>query len=506
LVRQGSTIRFYINGVQSTSASSSQNFTDPNCRISGFIDTQASPYGYFGYISNARVVKGTCLYPSGTTFTPSITPLTAVSGTSLLTCQGNRFFDASSNALAITVNGSPSVQGFSPFAPLTVYNPATYGGSGYFNGSSNLSFADNVAFQLGSGAFTIECWFYKTASGNAAAISKWNAGGTDSNAAWDLDFESGNIRGIVASGSSVTSITSTEPALNTWNHAAFVRSGNTLSLFVNGSRVGTTTFSGSVNNGTQAVLVGQISPSSFGGYIFTGYISNARVVKGTAVYDPTQTTYAVPTAPLTAVTGTVLLTNTTNPAILDNSMMNDLETVGNAAVSTSVKKYGAASMVFDGSGDYLKTLNNGATLTLGTGDFTVEFWLYANTVATSYQGLIDWRPSDTSTYPAIFLNTSAVIWGKFGGAMITSSAISATTWYHVAVCRSGSSTKMFINGTQSGSTYTDTNNYLSNTTILVGSTFANEYFNGYIDDLRITKGVARYTANFTAPTTAFPNG
>ncbi len=87
--------------------------------------------------------------------------------------------------------------------------------------------------------------------------------------------------------------------------------------------------------------------------------------------------------------------------------------------------------------------------------------------------------------------------------------MSPSTWYHIAVCRASGSTKMFINGTQTGSTYTDANNYGTSAPLGIGtywsagSPVTTLTLNGYIDDLRITKGYARYTSNFTPPTTTF---
>jgi hypothetical protein len=98
-----------------------------------------------------------------------------------------------------------------------------------------------------------------------------------------------------------------------------------------------------------------------------------------------------------------------------------------------------------------------------------------------------------------------------GGAyQITSGdALSANTWYHVALCKSGSSTKMFIDGTQTGSTYTDNNTYINSGRTQLGAevSFGSgvaEFFNGYIDEIRVSH-MARYTANFSPPTAAFPD-
>ena len=112
-VRDGATLRLYLNGVQvatgNISTASANDST--NAMTIGRSGDYNGEY-LTGYCSNLRVIKGTCLYPSGTTFTPSITPLTAITNTSLLTCQANRFLDASSNAFAITRNGDVSVQPF----------------------------------------------------------------------------------------------------------------------------------------------------------------------------------------------------------------------------------------------------------------------------------------------------------------------------------------------------------------------------------------------------------
>jgi hypothetical protein len=166
-------------------------------------------------------------------------------------------------------------------------------------------------------------------------------------------------------------------------------------------------------------------------------------------------------------------------------------------------------MAFDGSGDYLKP--NMATPDLyafGSGDFTIEFWGYI-LQTTPEQMFIDWRPAGTQTTQPLIYVTSAGVLAYYVNAAnrITGATLSTSTWYHIAVSRSGTSTKMFLNGTQTGSTWTDTTVYTNvagrPVISLDGNTTNSGYLNGNIDDLRITKGVARYTANFTAPTTAF---
>jgi hypothetical protein len=292
--------------------------------------------------------------------------------------------------------------------------------------------------------------------------------------------------------------------LNQWVHIAVARSGTTLSLFKNGSRVATATNSTNFVTSTEN-RIGRSAGTDY----FTGYISNLRFVKGTAVYSPSSTTLTVPTSPVTAISGTGLLANFTNAAILDNAMMNDLETVGNAQISTTQSKFGGSSMYFDGTGDYL--VSNAATTDLyafGTGDFTIELWVYLNT--TSGTPIIyDSRPASTNgAQPTLYMNGAVITYFTNNGNRITGSSLSTSTWYHIALTRSGTSTKLFVDGTQVGSTYTDSTNYSNSANrplIGVDSASGNtNYFNGYINDLRVTKGIARYTANFTAPTAAFP--
>jgi hypothetical protein len=192
-------------------------------------------------------------------------------------------------------------------------------------------------------------------------------------------------------------------------------------------------------------------------------------------------------------------------------MMNDLETVGNAQISTSVKKYGTGSIYFDGSGDRLYEPSN-QNFNFGTGDFTIELWAYPISQgghgSSNNDCLIDFRPATGGgAYGTLYIFNSGtgVYWYANTGNRITGGAISNSVWTHIAICRSAGSTRLFLNGVQSGSTYTDSTNYLVSP-IMIGE--FNDgggagNFNGYIDDLRITKGFARYTSTFTPPTAAF---
>ena len=169
--RDGSNIcRLFIDGIgvgTSIVVGTSIDATEFGARI-GLGDISQSNY-YDGYISNVRIVKGSALYTSN--FTPSTTPLTAVSGTSLLTCNSNRFVDNSSNAYSITVNGDTAVTPFSPFAPSAAYSSTTNGGSMYMENNTNngLIIPYDETLDI-TGDFTIECWYYASGASIYAAL------------------------------------------------------------------------------------------------------------------------------------------------------------------------------------------------------------------------------------------------------------------------------------------------------------------------------------------------
>jgi hypothetical protein len=466
-------------------------------------------FGYFpGYISNVQIVKGTAVYT--TAFTPPTAPLTAITNTSLLTCQSNRFIDNSANAFVITIAGTPFIQRFSPFSMGSTYSASVINGSGYFNGSTDsLAAPANTAFAFGQGDFTVQMWIYPTM---ATITSPANIG------LFYIEQTNGLVVGLnngyIAMGQRTTGynlISTYIPILNTWTHIAITRSSATTYIFANGSLVGTITSSGGnpANNINYVCTTGL--PTIAGNYgggaafgYFTGYISNIQVVKGTAVYTAA---FTAPTAPVTAITNTSLLLNYTNAGIYDNAMMNNLITVGNAQISTAQFKFGGASMYFDGAGDYLITnvpTNN--LYIFGPSDFTIEFWLYSVNFSTpvNTQIVVDFRPTSIDgAYPCIYFVSGQIFYYVSSTNVITGTTLSSSQWYHIALSRSGTNTKLFVNGTQVGSTYTDSNSYLCGANRPAigcrGFLLGDNSYNGYIDDLRITKA-ARYTANFTPPT------
>jgi hypothetical protein len=508
--RSGTTMYLYLNGVQVATASNSSSVDLNGAYIAAYAGGTSS-YPFYGSISNLRIVKGTAVYTGA--FTPPTSPLTAITNTSLLTCQSNRFIDNSSNAFAITVSGSPSVQRFSPFNPSAPYAAGTIGGSGYFDGSGDyLTYTGNSSLAIGTGAFTMEFWLYKTVAWGAANYTimeiRDNFTMINLNSGADLH---GYLAGsdVGASGTTI--------GVGQWYHIVMARNGSSsLAIWVNGTRIFSST--NSTNVAGTDVSTSYIGSDHAGQTVPACYIADSRIVVGTDVYGVSNSTITVPTSPLTAVTNTKLLCSYTNGGIIDNAMMNDLETVGNAQISTTQSKFGGASLAFDGNGDYLTAATTPAQQ-YGTGNFTIEFWFY-KTANGSYNygdstGDFFLRIGNTGfTVNSVVISTNnsqqiTAFIGYNGSSwattIVSSSTFSLDTWYHVALVRAGTGsnqTTLYVNGTSygTGTSSTDLTDASFGTALRIGASSSDRYYNGYIDDLRITKGIARYTANFTPQT------
>jgi hypothetical protein len=520
VVREGTgsnQTKLYLNGVSVGTGTVPTNYATDAINI-GTGRTRGSN-DFSGYISNARLVIGTALYTSN--FTPSTTPLTAVSGTSLLACQSNRFVDNSTSAYTFTVTGSPSVQAFSPFAPTAAYDAATVGGSGYFDGTGDyLSITNDAEFKPGSSTnpFSIECWLYPTSTPaeNRAVYGNFKVISYPSNCD-GFDMLYATNRTLVLRWGYPTYTDSGGSAamnLNTWNHLVICRnSSGSMSGFLNGSRWFNTSTNTGITDSTAASFwigwAGDLSGSTIPP--FPGYIAGFSMLKGTTAYDPTQTTLTVPTAPPTNVTDTSLLLNFTNAGITDATAKNDLETVGNAQISTTQSKFGGSSMYFDGTGDWL--IGRGSDLyNFGSGDFTIEFWM--NSTQTAARTMVAYSDSGgaSNTNWGVFINLPTAdkvgFYASDGSTYQVSGAVSTTSindgnWHFITITRSGSTFRLFVDGV-----IEDTETWsgaISSTvrSIRVGDNGGSTPYEGYIDDLRITKGYARYTANFTAPTAPF---
>jgi hypothetical protein len=511
VTRASGTYTFYINGSASgtTSSIGNNDFTENACRI-GY-GSYGSGFYFGGYISNLRIIKGSAVTP-----TVPIAPLTAISGTSLLTCQSSRFIDNSSNAFTLTVSGRPNeghpiALKFTPFGTSAAYSTSVVGGSfssdGVVGGSDYLS-VTVTGKSAGTASFTYECWFYETAH-EGRDRHLFTTRTSDNNAGFDCRVNSNGTINLQRGGSTDFFTSTAAANVACWNHLAIVRNGDTnLTIYLNGVSIGTSSLGYNLTATAYKLGINYVTDDPWKGYITDFRYTKAAVY--TANFTPN-------TTPLTAITDTALLLNFTNGAIIDNAMLNDLETVGNAQISTSVKKFGTGSLAFDGTGDCLQAnpalaYSSAEHLhAFRSADFTIEMWFYITAFTNTYSTLYDARPISTQgTYPTIAITSGRLYYYVSSAERIATanSTINTGQWYHLAVSRSGTSTKMFLDGTQVGSTYTDSTVYLNGPgrPVIGAEGFnspPNDSINGYIDDLRITNGYARYTANFTAPIAAF---
>jgi hypothetical protein len=517
--------QLFVNGVSDLVFTDTTNQTSATTGVIGVNGTGGEQY-FFGSISNLRVVKGTAVYTSN--FTPPTTPLTAISGTSLLTCQSPSLIDNSTNAFAITAYGNSQPTQQNPFGFTTAttngYTANTIGGSGYFDGTGDyLVTATDSALALATNAadFTIECWVYNNGGagsqyGRGICIYYPSAGYGSNRLMFRLVSGGDRINLYLLAGGSAEfggpGVDGTATVtIGAWTHVALVRNAGVFYAYVNGVldiTVSSSSAASSIPFTTYNIIeVGRTQDGSSPDWF--GNISNYRFVKGTAVYT---SNFVPPSQPVTAVTNTALLLNMTNAGIIDNAMMNNLDTVGNAQISTTQSQFGGSSMYFDGTGDYLKAPFNPAYSL--PGDFTVETWLYLTSAAGIGNQTIASFGYNNSTGDGpwgFYLNGNGPYTLYFNSspgnhASTTTVAIPINTWTHVTYCRSGSTGRFFVNGTIVGTAISDAFTYSGTTeSLFVGimSDASSAPLYGYIDDLRITKGVARYTTNFTAPTTAF---
>jgi hypothetical protein len=225
--------------------------------------------------------------------------------------QNNTFLDSSTNNFTITRNGNTTQGTFSPFSvgasEWSNYFTGVSSGSGLYGAQITTT---SAAFGYGTGDFTIEGWFYIAGTlANSPSVISTQAGGSAA-----LRFNSNNTVDIFIPnvGNAIVSDTFTLP-LNQWFHFAAVRASNSDTFYLNGVAQGSSkTDNNNYANPTSEIIIGQ---TGTGGPSFPGYISNLRVVKGTAVYT---SNFTVPTTPLTAISGTSLLTCQSN-RFIDNS-------------------------------------------------------------------------------------------------------------------------------------------------------------------------------------------
>lgn len=526
--RVGTSIYTSFNGVV-TLVTASGSGTPVNNAANWYIgtETNGSSNPWTGYIADLRFVVGSGIYTSAN-FTPTTSSLSSVANTQLLTLQyrrgdnNHRFVEESGVRALTTRTGNPSQGSFSPHSPA--------GWSNYFNGSTDFFTWTGTA--VGAGAFTVEFWFYNTSdySASRSPIGVISTSGYNN----ALDVRIANSTTINVSQYNVANNNFTVPTMasNTWYHVAITRnSSNQLTVFLNGTRSTTGAVSISTNFSGLTSSIGRIDQSNVGAWF--GYISNVRIVTGTNVYDPTQSTITVPTSSLTAISGTAFLSCQNNRFKDNSTNAYTITRAGSAAIQAFSPFRGSGtyspathggSAYFDGSGDYVYIANSTA-MTLGTNDHCIEFWMYPNGSQNQYTTVwwysLGASSGATNTYYFSIGSDSGgsvtVLGGPLSGtwAVTLAQASPSTeytavlnTWTHVTITRRGSAYRLFLNGVlKAYTTY-------AGSIIAQGGSFsigwdganATTYYKGWMSNFRVINGsvpAAYQTASTTVGTTIF---
>ena len=491
VVRNGNILSLYLNGSSTGSATLASNDQLGGSNIT-FCTGYVSPLGSLkGYVADFRVVKGTAVYTS--TFTPPTERLTAISGTSLLTGHLPHIADGSTNGHTITVNNNVRTEAWTPFNKLP-YSASVNGGSFYLNGGS---YVQSPAFGDNSTTWTVECWIrprrYYSGSGHFDRV--WSSGTSLGDSILvNLDQTTGAP--TLRVNDSVTITSSSGIQLNAWYHVALVCNGSSTTMYLNGTSVGSVasayTFS------SRIFRVGTLDATQ--GY-FYGHVTDMRVVLGSAVYT---SNFTPPTAPLTAITNTSLLLNGTNAGVFDkSSVVGTHDIYAGIESSTTQTKFNSTSIRFDGTG-YIRMHFGLNARRIYTADFTLEAWVYRDVQNAAHMIFASGANPGTNIPGFNFLIDSDNELKFINNSITTSSSglnFPASTWKHVAVARDYNQVRMFVDGTLVA-TYVSNWSMTDGTMRIGTNSGSNSKFSGYMDDIRITYGLARYTANFTPPTAA----
>ena len=427
----------------------------------------------------------------------------------LLLLHGDNAGDPNGNSLAMGFSGAKTVADVGTLWLGGSSNVVTIAGRQCID----LSAAADSARFVGAygtptavfdGDFTLEWWFYQIGDVTYNTYGGSMVGATSSPSACSLYYNSTNGDHSLSIRGGGVSFYYTPPK-NQWNHHAIVVSSGVASYYVNGVRRG----SGAVGSSSYAPANGfrfGYTPSLSNSGI-PGYLSGARLYKGVAKYSgPSFTVPAWPDLPYSSA--------------VDSSPVNRRMNVQGSTANpyTTEYKFGGGCFRFDGA-SYLAAFT-ATDLDLGGGDWTIEFWAKANSLANGgllHRGYYD---SATTNWTGLAfsirkLSGATVRFYFYGVSAATEQYIDVAnclpvgSWVHVAMVRRANTGYIYVDGVLSGTRASLSTPAASTQSLRIGLwdySAANEYFDGFMDDIRITKGIARYTTDFTPPAAAFGDG
>jgi alpha-tubulin suppressor-like RCC1 family protein len=503
VTRSGTTIKTFLNGTLITNVTQGTAINDRGQVLT--IGNQINAGGPLkGYVSNLRIVKGQALYTAN--FTPSTTQLTTTSqgaiagNVSLLTCQSISFVDNSTNNFPVSQIGTPLIN--SPY-----YSQISAGSSHSTTIQSNgllFNTGDNVSGTLGDST-TVNKTFalpiaYPTLYDNRSSPAQigtgsWSqiAAGLNYSVAIDINgllYAWGdNTNGYL--GDNTTNVRRSIAQIDTTNSYTSISSGGSHTVAL---RSDNTLYAWGLNNAGQLgdnSSTNRSSPVQVNTGTVTSWNQIAAGASHTVALDINSTPYAWG------------LNN--SGQLGDNTLTNKSTPV--AVTIGLIQNY---SLQFGGTSEYLRIGNNTA-LSFGTGQFTIECWFYNNQSSSNTDAIITKRnTTDIGDWSLTKTSGNTISYVASGAFTITSSfAIQLNTWNHVAVVRnSNNDITMFINGIIAG-TGNSNANYNNIQAVLIGAQNSGSgirnFWNGYISNVRLIKGVALYTTGFYPSTIALTN-
>ena len=356
-----------------------------------------------------------------------------------------------------------------------------YSGSFDFDGTDDeISIASSSDFAFGTGDFTIEMWAYT----DAWPATFWDTGAVNSNNNCCIFAGASYLYWYMKPGTDLgVQHVNSGLQIGRWNHLAFVRSGSTTKIYLNGQEIDSETNASDVT--TETAKIGTLTGYS---YDTNGQIQDVRVYKGVAKY----TENFIPAS--------------NDPDILPDSP-------SGVASKSKLTEITEGSVSFDGTGDYLATYTSSSELSFGTGDFTIEMFLYNE--ETGGKGFIQISDSEgglkNSNSGTVTIHKDAGQSGVFrayvnGGSTGFTSKVPYKRWCHVALVLQSGTIKLFVDGKQDATTVTsDTTNYAT-TYVVIGGYYDTNYLSKCtISNVRVNKGTAVYTRDFKPPTRQLTN-
>lgn len=542
MTRTATTVRVFIDGQLGIidNNAGGLNVTGSQITIGADLGIPGGSPPYYplkGYVDEFRITKGVSRYT--TTFTP---PTAAFANYSVYLDSSIDYYypyvllllhgDAADNSTTFTDSSiSPKTVSANGNAIISTTQSKFGGSSMYFDGTGDFLSTPNIdSFNFSDSNFTVEFWVYPTSNTIGGIVG--NRDNLTTGYGWSIVRQADGSVYIQSYSLNVTTAAGTVP-INTWTHVAVSCFSNSAKIFLNGALYAIGNIGIHATSSPVDFVVGKAHHSV--PQYFTGYIDEVRVTSAAARYAagfsvPTTAfpNEAPPNVDASYPRVSILLhadgvNNSTT--ILDNSSVPKTVTVlGNAKISTTKSKFGGSSLLFDGTGDSLSVPSNAAFQFGASTPFTMEFWVnfsgYPTSNAGAYSSCIIGKDSESlgrefvvnaSGTASSFTGIDFLAFSTNAPVYVLTQALFAfalNTWYHIAVSGDASTVRIFINGTQFG---TSARGVFQTTTspLTIGAAEYNAtyryYLNGYVDDVRITKGVDRYTSNFYIPALAFPD-